>query len=260
MAELTEADLICPVLVNRAPARYKKALADDALVLIDGCPTRCATKLAAELQAKAQYRVLVSEELKARGVTLDKALRLDSAALALADTIARHTVAALESPAGAAGAVPEPVASWDPPTDFAIVVHDKYEFRIPKTGYYFNENDAWARIAGGRARVGISDYMQQSLTDITYFDPPEVGAVVEQFGELGSVESTKASFDILSPVSGTVVAINQEAADSPELINEDSYGRGWLVEMELSAWEEDLELLIGGSEYAATVERKAAEA
>ena len=65
---------------------------------------------------------------------------------------------------------------WEPPNDFAVVVHDKYEFHIPKNDYFFNENDVWARLSGDRARVGISDYMQQRLTDVNYFDPPDVGA------------------------------------------------------------------------------------
>ena len=68
----------------------------------------------------------------------------------------------------------------------------------------FNENDVWVRVLDGVARVGISDYMQQKLTDISYFEPPKMDAVVEQFGELGSVESAKAVFEIISPVSGTL--------------------------------------------------------
>ncbi len=106
--------------------------------------------------------------------------------------------------------------------------------------------------------MGISDYMQQRLTDITYVDPPEIGATIEQFDEVGTVESTKATFEIISPVSGTVVGINEAVADVPESINQDPYG-SWIVELELSSWEEDQTLLIDGPAYAADVERKAAE-
>ena len=80
--------------------------------------------------------------------------------------------------------------------------------------------------------------MQQRLTDITYVDPPKIGASIEQFGEAGTVESTKANFELVSPVSGTVVAVNEAVYDAPESINEDPYG-SWIVELELSAWEED---------------------
>ena len=106
--------------------------------------------------------------------------------------------------------------------------------------------------------MGISDYMQQRLTDITYIDPPKVGTTVEQFGEVGTVESTKATCEGVSPVSGTVVRVNEAVDDAPESINEDPYG-AWIAELELSAWEEDRALLVDGLAYAADVERKAAE-
>ena len=149
-------------------------------------------------------------------------------------------------------------ADFQTATDFAVVVHDKYEFRIPLTGYLFNANDVWVQVAGDRARVGISDYMQQRLTDITYVDPPKVGAAIEQFGECGTVESTKANFEVVSPVSGTVVAVNEAVGDMPESVNEDPYG-SWIAELELTDWDEDRALLVDGAAYAAEVERKAAE-
>ena len=113
---------------------------------------------------------------------------------------------------------------------------------------------------GNRARVGISDYLQQQLTDIVYFDPPKVGTLVGQFGELGAVESSKAVFELIAPVSGTVVAVNEVVVqESPGLINEDPYDAGWLVEVELNAWAEDRELLLDGPAYGDTVGPKAAE-
>jgi len=116
----------------------------------------------------------------------------------------------------------------------------------------------YGQVAGTRARVGISDYMQQRLTDITYVDPPKLGATIEQFDEVGTVESTKATFEVVSPVSGTVVRVNEAVQDVPESINESPYG-AWIAELELSSWEEDRELLIDGPAYALEVERKAAE-
>jgi glycine cleavage system H protein len=100
--------------------------------------------------------------------------------------------------------------------------------------------------------------MQQKLTDISYFDPPK-GDGVEQFGELGSLESTKAVFEIISPATGTVAVINPAVIANPALINEDPYGSGWLVEMKLSSWPQDQEILIDPAAYAEVVKRKAAE-
>jgi len=147
---------------------------------------------------------------------------------------------------------------FESPLDFTVVVHDKYEFRIPVTGYFFNANDVWAQVGGGRARVGISDYMQQRITDITFVDPPAIGTTVQQFDDVGTIESTKATFEIVSPVSGTVVRANPAVADAPESINEDPYG-AWIVELELAAWDEDRALLVDGPAYAVDVQRKAAE-
>lgn len=255
VAEETGAEIVCPVLLNRIPARYKKLLAENALVVVDGCATRCASKLAATMGAKPERKVLVWEVAKAAGQSLEDSLRLGPNEMALVRTIADGLISSLNAPAAAA----ETAADWEAPAEFLTVVCDKFEFRIPKSEYLFNENDVWVRVSGNRARAGISDYMQQRLTDINYFDPPQTGAVVGQFGELGSVESTKAVFEIVSPVSGTVVATNPAVEEIPELANEDPYGRGWLAEIELSDWQNDRELLLDGPAYAETLGRKAAE-
>jgi glycine cleavage system H protein len=273
LAEETGAEIICPVVLNRTPARYKKALADDRLVVVDGCATQCASKLAATAGKKPTYKVLVSDVLKQSGAALSPELRLGPDGLELAGQIIDEirTATALvpaeagEDPEAAGRGAAEPAvapaeaeAVFEAPSEFIVVVYDKYEFRIPANGFYFNTNDVWAQVSGTRARVGISDYMQQRLTDITYVDPPKLGTKVEQFGELGIVESTKANFEVVSPVSGVVLRINDEVYDSPESINEDPYG-SWIVEVELTAWEEDQMLLIDGQSYARDVEQKAAE-
>jgi glycine cleavage system H protein len=254
-ADATGSEIICPVLLNRAPARYKKALTDSSLIAVDGCSTRCATKLAIRLEAKVEWKVLVSDAVKASGRPLESTLSLGPNALALTQTIVEELVRNLNAPTAAV----EPVADFEAPTEYLVVTHDKFEFRIPLVDYVFNENDVWARVLDGVARVGISDYMQQKLTDISYFDPPKVGGVVEQFGELGSVESAKAVFEIISPISGTVTAVNSAVIDNPALINEDPSGAGWLVEMKLTAWPQDQELLLDPAAYAEIVKRKAAE-
>jgi glycine cleavage system H protein len=130
-------------------------------------------------------------------------------------------------------------------------------YLIPVFFFIFNQNDCYAHISEGVARIGISDYMQESLTDIGFFEPPEVGTQVEQFGEAGTVESAKAIFEIISPVSGTIVAVNTAVVDNTGLINQDPYGAGWLVEIKLSNFEQDRELLLDGPAYAETVKRKA---
>jgi glycine cleavage system H protein len=272
LAEEAGAEIVCPVSLNRTPARYTRALAEGSVVVIDGCATQCASKLATAAGAKAAKKTIVSEVVKELGATLPSELRLGSGALELARQIAERISAGLaaeERPEARAaadggqglaadGGHEAAASDFQAATAFTVIVLDKYEFRIPLDGYLFNPNDVWVQVAGDRARVGISDYMQQRLTDITYVDPPQVGAEVEQFDECGTVESTKASFEVVSPVSGTVVAVNEALAEMPEAINEDPYG-SWIAELELTNWEEDRVLLVDGAAYAAEVERKAAE-
>ncbi len=260
LAEETGAEIVCPVVLNRTPARYKKELAENRLVVVDGCATQCASKLAGNLGVKPAQKVLVSEAVKRSGRPLEAGLRLGLDGIELARKIVDDIKAAEAAASGEARATEEPAAEveFTSASDFVVVVHDKYEFRIPLNGYFFNANDVWAQVSGDRARVGISDYMQQRLTDITYIDPPAIGSTIDQFDEAGTVESSKATFEIVSPVSGRVVRVNESLVDAPELLNEDPYG-SWIVELELTAWEEDRGLLVDGPDYAADVQRKAAE-
>jgi glycine cleavage system H protein len=254
-AEATGCEIICPVLLNRSPACYRKELGESGLIVIDGCATRCASKLASQMQAKIERKVLVFDDTKASALPIEPSLRLGPNGLALAKAIADRLIKEMNAPTPQA----EQAASWDTPGEFLTMTHDKFEFRIPAADYLFNENDCWVRAVNGTARIGISDYMQQRLTDIGFFTPPETGTRVDQFGELGSVESAKAVFEIIAPVSGTVTAVNAAVVDDPGLVNSDPYGAGWLVEVELENLEQDRELLLDGAAYAKTVKRKAAE-
>jgi len=100
--------------------------------------------------------------------------------------------------------------------------------------------------------VGISHYAQEQLGDIVYLALPPVGSLVRQFEKMGEVESVKAVSDLFSPVSGEVVAVNEEAVEHPELVNQDPYGRGWLIKVALSNPEE-LEELLTADEYMALI-------
>jgi glycine cleavage system H protein len=261
LAEEAGAEIVCPVALNRTPARYRKTLADNKVVVVDGCATGCAGKLATAAGVKPSQKLVVSQVLRELGVTLSPDLRLGPGAMDLARSISEQLAAAQASEGSAVTAQAGQGAAateFQPASDFVVVTHDKYEFRVPLTGFLFNANDIWAQVAGSRARVGITDYMQQRLTDITYVDLPKMGATIEQFDEICTVESTKAAFEVVSPVSGRVILVNEALEDMPEAINEDPYG-SWFAELELSAWEEDRTLLVDGPTYAAEVERKAAE-
>ncbi len=255
LSETQGAEIICPVLLNNSPARYEKALADASILVIDGCPTRCASKLANKLGLDVDDKVLVSEQAKNAGLDVGGSLRPGPVGMQLVELMAKERVARKET--SAEGTTSD---SFGSPGDFITVTYDKFVFDIPAQGYLFNENDCWVRVTGSRARVGVSDFVQQNMTDITYFEPAQVGNEIEQFDEVGSLESGKSMMDALSPVSGRIIAVNTQLIDSPELVNEDPYGRGWLAEIELRDFDSDKELLLDATSYSKIVEKKAAEA
>ena len=92
----------------------------------------------------------------------------------------------------------------------------------------------WVRVEGDTAVVGITDHAQHELTDIVYAEPPELHAHIEAGKECAVVESVKAASDIYAPVSGEVVAVNEELSSAPELLNDDPYGKGWMFKVKLS--------------------------
>ena len=122
---------------------------------------------------------------------------------------------------------------------------------FPEDLRYTTEHE-WVREQGpGRVRVGITDYAQDALGDIVYVDVPEVGAAVTAGQPLGEVESTKSVSDVYAPVSGTVIERNPLIEDRPELVNEQPYGDGWLVVLEVA---EAGEGLLDAAGYRALVD------
>ncbi|HZD60304.1 MAG TPA: glycine cleavage system protein GcvH, partial [Anaerolineae bacterium] len=97
----------------------------------------------------------------------------------------------------------------------------------PEELLYYKEHE-WVRVEDGMVAVGISDYAQDSLGDIVYVDLPEVGDEIAAGDMIGEVESVKSTSDLYTPVSGKVTQVNQKVVDSPEVINNDPYGDGWL--------------------------------
>ena len=103
----------------------------------------------------------------------------------------------------------------------------------PQDLRYHKEHE-WIRLEGNKATLGISNFAQDALGDVVFIDLPEVGTNLTAEAELGEVESTKATSTIYSPLTGSVVQVNQELEEHPELLNQDPYGRGWIAVLELS--------------------------
>lgn len=116
-------------------------------------------------------------------------------------------------------------------------------------GLYYSESHEWVKVEGEFAYVGITDFAQHQLGNIVYVDMPEVDDEVNEGDDFGAVESVKAASDLLSPVSGTVVEVNEKLSEEPELINQDPYGN-WIMKVKLSDAGE-LESLMDSKAYEA---------
>jgi len=116
---------------------------------------------------------------------------------------------------------------------------------------YHPEHD-WARIDGDQATFGITWYAQDTLGEVVFFDPPEIGARVSKDVTYTEIESVKAVSDVISPLSGEVIAVNDALAGAPETINSDPYGDGWLVKVKLSDPSEQ-DALLDAAAYEATL-------
>jgi glycine cleavage system H protein len=103
-----------------------------------------------------------------------------------------------------------------------------------KEGYFYSKEHEWVKIEGNTAKVGISDYAQHKLGDITFVDLPKIGKEVKQFALLTGIESVKAASDIFSPVSGKVTAVNSALESAPELVNKSPFEQGWIAGLDIT--------------------------
>lgn len=114
--------------------------------------------------------------------------------------------------------------------------------------FNFTKDHEWVKVEGDTATVGITDFAQKQLGDVVYVELPAVGTTLDVHQTIGVVESVKAVSDIYSPVSGEVIAINEGLNDSPETVNQDPHGKGWIIRMRLKN-KSDLEKLMTATDY-----------
>ena len=120
-------------------------------------------------------------------------------------------------------------------------------------GLLYSESHEWVKVEGGIAIIGITDFAQHAMGDLSYVDMPEVDDELSQGEEFGAVESVKAASDLYSPVSGTVIEINEALEDAPELLNEDAF-ENWIIKVQISD-ESELESLMDAAAYQALCEK-----
>jgi len=120
----------------------------------------------------------------------------------------------------------------------------------------YTKDHEWMRVSGDVAEVGITDYAQEQLGDVVYVDLPAAGATVTQFEKMGEIESVKAVSDLYAPIGGEVVSTNGAVSDTPELVNSDAHGDGWLLEVRLADGAQ-IDALMTAAEYDAFIAAEA---
>jgi glycine cleavage system H protein len=143
-------------------------------------------------------------------------------------------------------------------TPFLETTVDKFTFRVDPT-CFFNSEGVWARVEGTRARLGLSDFLQQRSGDIAFVEVKPKGTILAFGDEFSSIETIKVDIALTMPVSGKVVLVNPALETAPEIINQDPFGEGWLCEVELSDWEIDKPHLLDAAAYFEKMKRDAEE-
>ena len=136
------------------------------------------------------------------------------------------------------------------------VTVDKFIFRVAADRYY-NEEGVWARLEDGQVRIGLSDFLQQRSGDVAFAEVKPEGTELDFGDEVAVIETIKVDIGLSSPVSGRVIEVNPAMEDSPEAINQDPYGEGWLALIEPADWAADLPKLLNAEAYFARMKTEA---
>ncbi len=136
------------------------------------------------------------------------------------------------------------------------VTVDKFKFRIPETLLY-SDAGIWIEVDGRRARMGLSDFAQQVNGDIAFANVEPAGGVLQAGDEFGSIETVKVNVGLPSPVAGRIAEVNPLLQGSPEVINQDPYGKGWMVVLELNDWQANKQDLLDAPHYLELVKQQA---
>jgi len=142
--------------------------------------------------------------------------------------------------------------------EFLELTVDKFTFRTA-TDRYYNSEGVWALTEGNRVRIGLSDFLQQRSGDVAFAEVKPEGTVLALGDEVAMIETIKADVSLPSPVAGKVAEVNSSMDITPEVINQDPYGEGWLAVIEADDWESDRARLLDAQAYFALVQEQAEE-
>jgi len=133
-------------------------------------------------------------------------------------------------------------------SEYLTTTFDKFELLVRK-GFYYTKDDLWVSVENGKAKVGVSDFLQKTSGDLAFVEIAKPGSTVQKGKELGTMESAKTTLELLSPVSGKIDESNNKLTGKPELVNSDPYGEGWLVVITPGNLENDRKSLLNAENY-----------
>lgn len=220
-------------LASERPGEIKDLRSSD-VICIDGCSVQCATKMVQNHSAREFESIEVSTIADLEDSDANEKART------VVDMVLQLLATELPS-------TTKTIDSEQPEDNYLSEMIDKFNLRVKK-GLFYSDNDFWVQQEGDLVRIGLSDLLQQMVSDVYFVDLADIGTRVEFGDELGSFESTKIAMEIITPLSGTVVEKNTKLEDSPEFVNEYPYEKGWLYVIRPDDINE-LELLKTADEY-----------
>ncbi|MFW9954656.1 MAG: putative zinc-binding protein [Candidatus Thorarchaeota archaeon] len=220
-------------LFSERPGEMRDYRTSD-IICLNGCSTNCASELARQ-RGKNDLTIISIPEIS------DPLEAFEEKVKRLAETV-EEIMERMSSKA-----TTEITVDSSSAFEYFEEKFDKFVLRVAKNHKY-SDNDFWVRVEGESVRIGASDFLQQMMSDVYFVDLAEPGTHVDMFDDAGAMESTKILVEIIVPVSGTIVESNESLVDSPELINESPYDRGWLYLLKPDDLDE-LEILRDSQDY-----------
>ncbi len=233
--------------------RFEAIVQQAKIIAVDGCGQKCVTKLLHDLDVKPFASFPMPELLKKNKLQLTPGTLLSADEEKMVPGIAQYLserVQVLLMPKTEENKID--ITSFKPTYEnWLEYQQSKFTFKVPvkRDDFYFNWNDAWAYRQGKWFFIGISDYLQQHIGDVTVVELPKVGDRVEQLESSGSIETVKTVIDLIAPLSGKIVSVNSLLTDSPEKINQSPYEEGWICVVEPTDFSKERENLMSSPEY-----------
>jgi len=239
------------VITNKQ--RFGPVMQQAKIIALDGCGQKCVSKLLHDLGVKPFGSFPMPQLLKANKLQPPSGSYLSPEDEKLVPTIAQYLIKQIQALLKPKEEESERYLISFKPTyeKWLEYRQSKFIFKVPikQEDFYFNWNDAWAYKQDGLFFIGISDYLQQHIGDVTVVELPRIGGYVEQLESLGSIETVKTVIDLIAPLSGKVVGVNTALLDAPEKINRSPYEEGWICMIEPADLSGERENLMSSTDY-----------